>query len=90
MAKEKKAAFPLMPTNQWWALRSRFQKTIPGVVTSSYVASVLEMQDRSARNNIIPYLKQVGIIDDDNKPKERAKQWRDDQHYPKVCKEIIN
>jgi hypothetical protein len=48
------------------------------------------MKDISARNNIIPYLKQVGIIDDENKPKERAKQWRDDQQYPKVCKDIIN
>ena len=31
------------------------------------------MKEASARNNILPYLKQVGIIDDDGKTKERAK-----------------
>jgi hypothetical protein len=89
MANDKRTSFPLMPIGHWWTLRTKFRQSIPGVVTDSYIATVLNMKESSARNNIIPYLKQVGIIDADNKPQERAKKWRDDAQYKKVCSEII-
>ncbi len=89
MANDKKAAFPLMPTTHWWTLRTKFQQSIPGVVTDSYVATVLSMQENSARANVLPYLKQVGIINDEGKPTDRAKKWRDNVQYRTVCKEII-
>jgi len=47
------------------------------------------MKEASARNNILPYLKQVKIIDDDGKPNDRAKKWRDDTQFKTVCAEII-
>jgi len=84
----KKDTFPLMPTKHWWALRKKFKQSIPGVVTDNYIATVLGMQVNSARNNIMPYLKMVGLIDQDGKPLERAKRWRDDGEYPAVCEEI--
>ncbi|MDA3807990.1 MAG: DUF5343 domain-containing protein [Thiomicrorhabdus sp.] len=89
MANDKKATFPLMPIGHWWTLRTKFKQSIPGVVTDSYIATVLNMKEASARANIIPYLKQVGIIDEDRKPLERARKWRDDAQYKKVCSEII-
>lgn len=89
MANDKRVTFPLMPTGHWFTLRIKFQQSIPGVVTDSYIATVLNMKQASARNNILPYLKQVGIIDENGKPQERAKQWRDDTQYQKVCAEII-
>lgn len=89
MAEEKKNSFPLMPATHWWALRGKFKQTIPPTVSGNYLASMLNMEEKSARNNIIPYLKQVGIIDQDSKPTERAKKWRDDEQYPGVCKEIL-
>lgn len=84
----KKDTYPLMPTKHWWALRKKFKQSIPGVVTDNYIATVLGMQVNSARNNIMPYLKMVGLIDQDGKPLERAKRWRDDGEYPAVCEEI--
>jgi len=78
-----------MPIGHWWTLRTRFQQSIPGVVTDSYIATVLNMKESSARANILPYLKQVGIIDEDGKPSERATKWRDNAQYKKVCSEII-
>jgi hypothetical protein len=89
MVNDKKSSFPLMPIGHWWTLRARFQQSIPGVVTDSYIATVLNMKEASARGNILPYLKQVGIIDEDGKPLERAKKWRDDAQYKEVCSEII-
>jgi hypothetical protein len=32
----------------------------------------------------------LGIVDDEGKTTERAKLWRDDHHYPKVCGDILN
>lgn len=36
----------------------------------------------------MPALKVAKIIDQDGKTLERAKQWRDDDQYAKVCEEI--
>jgi hypothetical protein len=47
------------------------------------------MAARSAQVNILPYLRRLGIIDEDAKTGDRAKQWRDDTHYSQVCKEIL-
>lgn len=89
MVDDKKGSYPLMPTGHWWTLRKKFQQSIPGIVTDSYIASVLNMKEASARANILPSLKQVDIIDENGRAKERAKQWRDDAQYKKVCSDII-
>lgn len=56
MVNNKKSSFPLMPISHWWTLRTKFQQSIPGVVTDSYIATVLNMKEASARGNILPYL----------------------------------
>jgi len=89
MPEEKKGNFPVIPSAHWWGLRKKFQQSIPGVVTDSYIAAVLNMQAISARANILPGLKAAKIIDQDGKTLERAKRWRDDEQYQKVCKEIV-
>lgn len=86
---EQKKSFPMLPIAHWWALRKKFKQSIPGVVTDSYLATVLEMGANSARANVLPFLKTLAIIDEEGKTGERAKQWRDDGHYGAVCKEIL-
>jgi hypothetical protein len=86
---EQKKSFPMLYISHWWALRKKFKQSIPGIVTDGYLATVLEMKANSARANVLPFLKTLGIIDDDGKTGERAKQWRDDGRYPLVCKEIL-
>jgi hypothetical protein len=88
MAEEKKNSFTVMPNAHWWGLRKKFQQSLPGVVTDNYLASVLDMKLASARANVLPALKVAKIIDQDGKTLERAKQWRDDDQYAKVCEEI--
>lgn len=85
---EKKTTFPVIPSAHWWVLRKKFKQSIPGIVTDNYIASVLNMQLSSARANVLPALKATKIIDGDGKPLERAKHWRDDDQYSKVCEEI--
>jgi hypothetical protein len=85
---EEKQSYPMLPVAHWWALRNKFKQSIPGVVTDSYLSTVLNMEAASARANVLPFLKTLGIIDDEGKTGERAKRWRDDEHYGEVCKEI--
>jgi hypothetical protein len=87
---EAKKSFPMIPVGSWWELRKKFKQSIPGVVTDSYLATVLNMQIGSARGNVLPYLKQLGIIDEEGRTGERAKLWRDDGHYPEVCKAMLS
>lgn len=86
---DSKKTFPMLPVAHWWALRRKFKQSIPGVVSINYLSSVLDMGEASARANIFPFLKTLGIIDDDGKPTARAKHWRDDGHYPEVCAAIL-
>lgn len=85
---DQKADYPKMPERQWWALRDRFKQSIPGTVTATYLATVLGMEEISAGKNVLPALKRIGLVDQEGKPQERARRWRDDDEYPKVCEEI--
>jgi len=82
--------FPKISEGNWWKLRELFKKSIPGSVNPKYLAISLEMTELSARTNIMPALQQLGIIDDQGKPTERANHWRIDEKYPEVCAEIVS
>jgi len=86
---EQKKTYPMLPVAHWWALRKKFKQSIPSAVNQSYLAGVLKMEAQSARANVLPYLKVLGIINEDGKPTDRAKEWRDDARYPAVCKSIL-
>ena len=86
---EARKSYPILPVSQWWALRKKFKQSIPGVVTDTYISAALSMGVTSDRNNVLPYIKALGIIDSEGKPTERAKLWRDDEHYQEVCKAIV-
>lgn len=89
MAKQEKKSFPQFPVKHWWKLRKKFKQSIPGTVTPNYLASVLGMQENSARDNVYLYLKLMKIVDKDGKPMSRATKWRDDHEYQKVCESIV-
>ncbi len=86
---EVKKSFPMLPVGHWWTLRKKFKQSIPGVVTDNYLGTVLDMSAKSVRANVLPFLKPLGIIDDEGRTTEQAKLWRDDGHYPEVCKSIV-
>jgi hypothetical protein len=78
----------MLPVVHWWTLREKFKQSIPGVVTDNYLATTLRTQLRSARANVFPYLKDIGLIDDEGKTQELATAWRDDNQYTDVCRKI--
>jgi hypothetical protein len=88
MAKEKPTSFPMLPVKHWWALREKFKQTMPGTVTDNYLATILNVEVRSARANVLPYLRDIGLIDSEGKTQDLAKNWRDDKQYSVVCENI--
>jgi hypothetical protein len=86
---EERRSYPMLAPSHWWKLRTKFHQSIPGVVTDSYLATVLDMAEGSARSNVTPYLKAFGLINPDGKPTELVKRWRDDEGYAGVCKTIL-
>jgi hypothetical protein len=87
---DNNSKYPMLASSCWWALRKRFQQSISPSVTDSYLSSILNIQRASAKTNIIPYLIQMGIIDNEGKTLERANLWRNDDLYPQVCNDILN
>lgn len=82
--------FPNIPVMHWYNLRAQFKKSIPGNITPNYLMAVLDMTDISAKTNILPSLRLVGLIDNEGKiNQELAKKFRDDEQYPKFCEETI-
>lgn len=77
-----------MPSKHWWALRRQFEKSIPKAVTAGYLSNLLDMTEQSASANILPCLRATELIDEDNIPTELATDWRDDESYPQVCRQI--
>lgn len=86
--RQGRRTYPYMPESNWWALRRRFQQTMPREVDSQYLATVLGITEPAARNLTGP-LRAVGLIDEDDRPTDRALAWRDDEHYRQVTTEIL-
>lgn len=84
---EKRVSYPSIPVKNWWDLRRKFIQAPPRQITPGYLASVLGISE-AAGKNLIPPLRAVGLIDDDGKPTPLANDWRNEEHYPDVCKTI--
>jgi len=90
MAEKTKRSYPMLSPKNWWLLRKKFMSRIPTLVDSSYLSTVLGMDKRSAENNVLRFLKIIGLIDSEGKPEEDlVKRWRDDKEYSRVCEEIV-
>ncbi len=85
---QAKGGYPVMPIKHWWALRRKFQTSIPGTVTTTYLAAALNMTEPAAQTNVMPSLKRTGLIDENGKPTALANDWRNDAKYPEVCEKV--
>lgn len=84
-----KRSYPQLPLAVWWAIRDRFIQSLPSIVTEQYLATVLHIEIAAARQ-YQRYLKDLGLIDEDQRPTRLAQEWRDDEQYPDVCRKILD
>jgi hypothetical protein len=82
-----RAAYPTFPASCWWPLRERFKRALPPAVDAAYLQAVLEVEPKTARN-LVPMLRQMGLLDDAGVLTERANAWRVDAEYRDVCNAI--
>ena len=81
------APAPNVNGKNWWALRIAFQRSLPKLVTDTYLATVLSLEV-SAAKAVQRNLKLLGLVGQDNEPTDLATRWRDDQQYADACQEI--
>ncbi len=87
---EQNNSFPTISEKNWWTIREKFKSSLPSVVSTTYIKSLLSMaNDNSANSNVISPLKRIGLIDNENKPTALANDWRIDDKYKAVCETII-
>lgn len=87
---EQNNGYPMISEKNWWTIRDKFKATVPSVVSSNYVKTLLTMSsDNSANSNVISPLKRLGLIDDDNKPTLLAYDWRLDDKYEEACDSMV-
>ncbi len=84
----RRVTYPNLPDANWWALRRRFQQTMPREVDASYLATVLNIGEAAAGNLIGP-LRAVGLIDENGRPTDLALAWRDDEQYREVTQTML-
>jgi hypothetical protein len=87
MSGRPRAAFPTFPASCWWPLRERLKRALPPSITAEYLQAVLEVEPKTARN-LVPMLRQMGLVDDTGALRERANAWRVDDDYADVCRSI--
>ena len=78
---------PVINGTAWWALRRSFVRTLPKIVSETYLVTVLSLKEAPARN-VLRNLKLLGLVGEDNRPTDLAIRWRDDEQYAAACEEI--
>ena len=81
-------AAPVLNVTAWFALRRQFSRTVPKIVSETYLATVLSLKEGPARN-VLRNLKLLGLVGEDNQPTDLAIRWRDDEQYAAACDEIL-
>ncbi len=61
---------------------------MPTSINPTFISSISEMTDASAKSNVIAPLRELLLIDESGKPTELMERWRHDDEYPAVCAEI--
>lgn len=80
--------YPAIPSHIWWALRQKFIQSYPREVTRDYLSTALGLGEKVAQN-VHPPLKQLGLVDEENRPTDLAERWRDDARYSDAAREIV-
>lgn len=85
---DAKPVFPQIPSTVWWGIRDQFKKSIPPKVSDTYLVAQLNVQATAAKAYLAE-LKRVGILDEEGKPTEAAKNWRFDDNYREAADQIL-
>ena len=83
-----KNEYPAMSAKNYWALRKKFQRSIPDEVTAASIASSLDIKTATVKESILPALQKMKLISANGTPKSLMTSWTDDDKYESACKDI--
>lgn len=84
----EKPEYPQFSEKTYWAVREKFQKSIPEKVTASTLTNATGLKADTIKNTVLPALVVLGLLNKDNKPTNKLKAWINDAKYEDTCKDI--
>ena len=79
--------YPQFSEKTYWAVREKFQKSIPEKVTASTLTNATGLKAETIKSSVLPALEVLGLLKD-NKPTSKLKAWINDAKYEETCKDI--
>ena len=84
----EKVNYPQIPSTVWWGTR-QILKNSPNVgINVSLLCAQLEVQE-TASKQYISQLREIGILNDENRATPLANRWRMDDTYEEAVNEIL-
>ena len=87
--KPDRRSYPKIPDKNWWALRHKFQQSLPKEVNADYLQSVLGHGSPRGAANLLAPLRTLGLIDKDGHLQERVNDWRHNDSYKQACNAML-
>jgi len=85
----EKQSFPVFSEKNWWALRKQFRLSVPKDVSSTYLKSLFGLTSNEAATTNLLNLRNLGLLDDENRPTPLANEWRIDESYKSSCEKLL-
>lgn len=85
---QEKVEYPQFSEKTYWAVREKFQKSIPEKVTASTLTNATGLKAETIKNTVLPALVVLGLLNKENKPTSKLKAWINDTKYEDTCKDI--
>jgi hypothetical protein len=81
-------SYPYMSPTMFATIRGKLRQSRPTAITVDWLASVLNVSEKAAKNTF-PQLRAMGLVTTDGNPSAIADDLRVDETYTKACEEII-
>lgn len=85
---DARVSYPYMSAIQWFGIRARLKQSPPKSIDLDWIMATLDTTQKSAQN-VLPQLRTLGLIDNDNRVLDIVHDLRDDETYSEACKTIV-
>ncbi len=85
----EKTEYPQFSEKTYWAVREKFQKSIPEKVTASTLTNATGLKTDTIKASVLPALAVLGLLKD-GKPTTKLKAWVNDAKYEETCASICS
>lgn len=81
--------YPQFSEKTYWAVRDKFQGSIPEKVTASVLTKATGLKADTIKTTVLPGLELMGLLKE-GKPTTKLKSWTNDAKYEETCSSICS